>query len=345
MTSRALRRYYDILSGDAAPKYKEAKLRCGDADLRMHTDRLWQDHGKLMAAPLQGGPKNGYITLLDIKLELAKRILEHCILCERRCGVNRIRGESGHCGVIKPRISSEFIHMGEEPDLVPSYTIFFAGCTFDCVFCQNWDISTRPDAGQEIPPNQLASMIERRANVKESGLLPSAMYSETVRNVNWVGGDPTSNLHYIIEVLRECEASLPQVWNSNMYLTEESMRLLSGIIDVYLTDFKYGNDKCALMLSNAPRYMDVVPRNHKIGREHAEMIIRHLVLPGHLECCTRPILKWIADNLEDVKVNVMAQYRPEHRARDFPELARRITRKEFDKAVQIAEELGLDLTY
>jgi len=345
MVSRALRRYYDILNGDAAPKYQSTRLRSADVDLCMDTLRLWEYHDRPTEVPPLDDRRVEGTTLLDVKSELANRILKQCILCERRCGVNRTGGERGHCGVIEPRISSEFVHMGEEPDLVPSYTIFFAGCTFDCVFCQNWDISTRPEAGQEIPPDEMADMIERRAGVKMSRPLSLMTHSEVVRNVNWVGGDPTSNLHYVIEVLRECEASLPQVWNSNMYLTEESMSLLNGIIDVYLTDFKYGNDKCALMLSNAPRYMDIVPRNHRIAREHAEMIIRHLVLPGHVECCTRPILTWIADNLEDVKVNVMAQYRPEHRARDFPGLSHGITPKEFDKAMGIAEELGLDLTY
>ena len=91
-----------------------------------------------------------------------------------------------------------------------------------------------------------------------------------------------------------------------MYLSEESMALLEGVVDVYLTDFKYGNDACASRLSNAPDYLRIVARNHLLGRAHAEMMIRHLVLPGHVECCTRPVLTWIASTLKEVKVNVMA---------------------------------------
>jgi putative pyruvate formate lyase activating enzyme len=165
------------------------------------------------------------------------------------------------------------------------------------------------------------------------------------RNVNWVGGDPTSNLPFILTVLRECSADIPQVWNSNMYLTEESMRLLDGVIDVYLTDFKYGNDKCALRLSNAPEYMRIVTRNHLMAKKNAEMIVRHLVLPGHVECCTLPALTWISENLKDVKVNVMSQYRPEHRAREFPELSGYLTEEDYYRSLKIAERLGLDLCY
>jgi putative pyruvate formate lyase activating enzyme len=244
--------------------------------------------------------------------------------------------------VLEARITSEFLHMGEEPDLIPSYTVFFAGCTFDCVYCQNWDISTHPRAGVAISPLEMARMIERMAGTAGAREPSQDRYTLT-RNVNWVGGDPSPNILYILQTLRECRANIPQIWNSNMYLTEESMALLEGVVDLYLTDFKYGNDACALRLSNAPDYMRVVTRNHLLGRSHAEMIVRHLVLPGHVECCTKPALTWIASNLKDVKVNVMAQYRPEHLARDYPDISRRLRAPEYDHAVGIAEDLGLEL--
>jgi putative pyruvate formate lyase activating enzyme len=121
------------------------------------------------------------------------------------------------------------------------------------------------------------------------------------------------------------------------------MNLLDGVVDVYLTDFKYGNNECASRLSNARDYMRIVTRNHMLGRDQCEMIIRHLVLPNHVQCCTRPVLEWIAGNLENVKVNVMAQYRPEHRAMRFDEIARGLKTTEFSEAVGIAEKLGLDV--
>jgi len=335
MSSAALSRYYSILDGDERARYLLSKEIMVDADLASDENSLWKVHYETATRKV-----GGETSLLDVKTELGRRMLLSCRLCERRCLANRSKGGKGHCGVLGSRISNEFLHMGEEPDLVPSYTIFFSGCTFNCVFCQNWDISTRPEGGVVVGPAELARKIELRARTAPGRYLG---FEGRARNVNWVGGDPTSNLPFILQVLIECSANLPQVWNSNMYLTEEAMQLLDGVVDIYLTDFKYGNDKCALKLSNAPDYMRIVQRNHILAREQAEMIIRHLVLPGHIECCTEPVLRWIAENLDNVKVNVMAQYRPEHRAREFEELSRALRMAEYGKAMRIADQLGLDL--
>lgn len=337
MRSRALDRYYSILAGDSKPRYLESKGTRVATDLAAPVDELWRSH-----KTVPKGSEDWGIGLLELKVELADTLRSRCTICERRCGARRAEGEKGHCGVLEARIASEFLHTGEEPDLVPSYTIFFAGCTFDCVFCQNADISTHPEAGAIIDPRELARMIEVRAgHTSRRGHGREA--DGIARNVNWVGGDPSSDLHFILLTLNECEASIPQVWNSNMYLTEEAMSLLDGVVDLYLTDFKYGNDSCAARLSNVHDYMRIMTRNHIMARKHAEMIIRHLVLPGHVECCTRPALSWIASNLEDVKVNVMAQYRPEHRALEYPELSRALKISEYQQAMRIAGDLGLDL--
>jgi len=338
MSGKALATYHAILDGNHRANYLRTKQHMVKIDSKSQEEALWNAHDAEMNQTDNPPIRSSGISLLDLKIELALRILKECHLCERRCGVDRTSGEKGHCGVQDARISSEFIHMGEEPDLVPSYTIFFSGCTFNCVFCQNWDISTRPGSGQEVDPSDLAQRIERRAGTEKNGRVISK-----VKNVNWVGGDPTSNLPFILDVLKRCRANVPQVWNSNMYLSVETMKLLNGIVDVYLTDWKYGNDKCALRLSNAPNYTEIIERNHRLGREQAEMIIRHLVLPGHIDCCTRPALTWIAENLRGVQVNVMAQYRPEHRALEFDDIARPLKMAEYREAIEIAETLGLDL--
>jgi putative pyruvate formate lyase activating enzyme len=342
MVPEPLKRFYAILDGEEHARYLETKKIGGSADLCTSDEILWKAHDEWLQSPHKEPVSGDRTSLLDLKVELANRILRKCTLCERRCEARRHIGEKGHCGVLDPRISTEFLHMGEEPDLVPSHTIFFAGCTFNCVYCQNWDISTRPRAGREISPEDLAAKIEARALVHSKGTtLP--LLTGSARNVNWVGGDPTSNLPFILKTLQACEVNIPQVWNSNMYLTEESMRLLDGVVDVYLTDFKYGNDRCASRLSNARDYTRIVTRNHILARDQCEMIIRHLVLPNHVQCCTRPVLEWIAGNLENVKVNVMAQYRPEHRAMHFDDIARGLKTSEFSEAVGIAEELGLNV--
>lgn len=337
MSSEALSRYYAILEGEETARYLMTKTTGVPIDLGAETDVLWKAHERALLKT-DGSGQSG---LLDLKIELANRMLKSCELCERKCGANRSAGEKGHCGVLKARVNSEFLHMGEEPELVPSYTIFFSGCTFECVFCQNWDISTRPEAGVEIGPKVLARKIEAKS--PDEGCGDSTGVFTRARNVNWVGGDPTSNLPFILEVLRECRSNIPQVWNSNMYLSERSMKLLDGVIDVYLTDYKYGNDSCASRLSKVQDYLRIVQRNHKMARQQAEMIVRHLVLPGHVECCTRPALTWISENLEGAKVNVMAQYRPGHNASEYPEISHPLRMTEFRTALEIAENLGLDL--
>jgi len=336
MSEKALRRYYRILDGSEDAKYLHAKRKLVVVDLNGDDEALWIAHRAALTS--NAGQLTDGVSLLDLKSVIAQRMLTSCSLCERRCGANRTSGERGHCGVLESRVCCDFLHLGEEPDLVPSYTIFFAGCTFNCVYCQNWDISTQPDTGVHVMPATLARKIELKHSKTSKGFS-----SNNARNVNWVGGDPTSNLSYILDVLRLCDANIPQVWNSNMYLTEEAMKLLENVVDVYLTDYKYGNDACAIRLSNAKDYTRIVQRNHLIGRNHAEMIVRHLVLPGHIECCTRPALTWIAENLGNVKVNVMGQYKPEHRAREFREISGPLSMAEYREALSIAEKLGLDM--
>jgi putative pyruvate formate lyase activating enzyme len=255
---------------------------------------------------------------------------EDCRICERKCHANRLSGIKGVCGVVEPRVASEFLHYGEEPELVPSHTIFFSGCTFKCVFCQNWDISQFPESGMEMTAKEMATIIEKRS----------------ANNVNWVGGEPTPNIAFILDVLRNTEKNTPQVWNSNMYMSLETMKLLDGIVDLYLADFKYGNNTCAEKLSNAKKYWDIVTRNHVIANRQCEMIIRHLVLPGHVDCCSLPILKWISSNLDTKKimVNVMDQYRPEYQAYKYQDLNRNLEMDEYERVVKYAKELELHIT-
>jgi len=329
--------YFDIQENRKHARFQVAKAVPVEFDKRMSLEELWKEHTKglesfrkLDLAPVPDQVKGNF---LDLKGTISDRILEECILCERRCGVDRKKGETGVCGVKEPRISSEFLHFGEEPELIPSHTIFFAGCTFKCVYCQNWDISQSPHSGVKFQPKEVARLIEQNCG----------------RNVNWVGGDPTSNLAFILEVMKVCDVNMAQVWNSNMYLTDETMRLLDGVIDVYLTDFKYGNNECGERLSNVKNYFDIISRNHLEANRQCEMIIRHLVLPNHFECCSRPLLDWIAKNLDNsrVRVNIMEQYRPEYlvrkRPKDFPDIDKRLSNNEWLKAYHHGEKVGLNL--
>jgi putative pyruvate formate lyase activating enzyme len=328
---RILPNYYAILDGRKSALYLRTKNIVVDADLNDTTENLWNIHNLVMSSTkFESIPDKRKVSLLELKYELAKRIYKKCNFCERKCGADRSSNRRGHCRVLESKIASEFIHWGEEPEIIPSYTIFFSGCTFNCVFCQNWDISQFADSGSFVSPETVARWIERRQ----------------CRNVNWVGGDPTPNVLFILETLKYCDKNIPIVWNSNMYMSLDTMKILDMIVDLYLTDFKYGNDTCAKRLSNVPNYWSVITRNHKIANEQCEMIIRHLVLPNHVDCCSKPALKWISENLnlDSVRVNVMAQYRPEYKAYKYEDIDRRLRGNEFREAYRYAERLGLSLT-
>lgn len=291
-TKKALKRYLQILEGKEKPKFKKVNLEKPKAK--------------------------------------AFEIASNCELCERKCRVNRLKGEKGYCRAPSGlRISSIFAHYGEEYFFVPSLTVFFMGCTFSCVFCQNWEISQWYEHGYELSPEELAKVIDLHAN--------------ECRNINFVGGEPTPYLPWIIQTLKHVKASLPVIWNSNFYMSEKTMEILKEIVDVYLSDWKYGNNTCAERLSNAKNYMEIIERNHLMAFESGELVIRHLVLPNHVECCTKPILEKIANLFGDkVIVNIMPQYRPEYKAKNFKDIARYPSQKELEEAWNYAEKLELN---
>jgi putative pyruvate formate lyase activating enzyme len=324
-TKTLLSNYYEILKQKRKAKYLLCKQVAVNFNKQDSTENLWKIHDKAQKNLIYEDivPSK---SLLDLKLELANRIFQNCCFCERRCKVNRTK-EFGNCGVKQPLVSSEFLHIGEERVLIPSHTIFFSGCTFHCVFCQNWDIS-QSRSGIFIKPENLINVIHNR-NLQGS------------RNVNWVGGDPTPNLLYILNVLSKCNENITQIWNSNMYCSSETMKLLSNLIDLYLTDFKYGNDECAGRLSKVDNYFEIVKRNHNIAHENAEMIIRHLVLPNHVECCSKPIMDWIAKNLPNACVNIMAQYRPEYHSLDYDDISRHVSMEEVLQVKEYADRLKI----
>ena len=318
-----LERYNSILEGKSIPAFM--KSHSIEADFQDEgEEELFKLHNSLLKeipSVERYSPKKK--SLLDLKIHLARSILTHCELCERRCRVNREK-ERGFCGVgINSRIANMSRHMGEESVLVPSGTVFFTGCTFCCVFCQNWDISQFPEHGVETPPKEVTRWLE----------------ISRVINANFVGGEPTPNLWFILRVMKHLEKPLPMIWNSNMYMSKKCMDLLNGVIDLYLTDFKYGNDEHAMKLSSAPNYTSIVKRNHLLAEKHADLLIRHLVMPNHVECCTYKVLEMVKPM--HALVNIMAQYRPEYKAHEYPEIARPLTPEEYKKAVDKAKELKL----
>jgi putative pyruvate formate lyase activating enzyme len=341
LAKKSLHRYFSVLQYEKPAKFMLAKKVPAEWNEADSLEKLWTKHAKLTdafcdferevdeAKNLEEAlwPAKSY---LDLKVEIANRIVQNCHFCTRRCGVNRLTSGLGYCGCGNAvAVSSMFAHLGEEPELVPSGTIFTMGCTMRCRHCQNWTISQWKEDGTEYTPEELAKEVER---LRLNGC----------RNANLVGGEPTPWLKHWLETFKHVGVNVPVVWNSNSYYSQETARLLAGFVDVYLLDFKYGPGDCAKRISDASDYWEVCTRNHLDAKKNGELIIRVLVLPGHLECCTKPILHWIAENLGvETRVNLMFQYRPEWRAHEIPELRRQLSKDEMQKAVSLAREAGL----
>lgn len=326
--SKTLPRYLEIDKNKLSPKYLITKKIPARFTKDMSLKELWRVHD----ACLNKKPGKPGKSLLDLKIEIADRIVKKCVFCEHKCRVDRAV-KKGFCGVgTESRVFGAHMHWGEEACLVPSATMFFSGCTLRCAYCQNWPESINYTLGTSWSPEGIAEWIKH-------------MRAKGCRNINFVGGDPTPNIHNILKALGHSKTKVPILFNSNAYCSREAMKLLNGVIDVFLFDFRYFSDECGSRLSGVNNYPRVAKRNHKLALEQAELLVRLLVLPGHLECDAKLILKWIKNNL-GVKalVNVMGQYRPFWRAHEFPEISKPLSFKEYEHALNYAKELGLVLT-
>jgi putative pyruvate formate lyase activating enzyme len=342
LARKSLARYFAVMQNRGPAKFLIARRLSAEFSKNDSAEKLWQEHERLAQEfrRIEGAIDDGRIkfkematsekSYLDLKIEIANRILSSCHFCVRKCGANRLEGRLGYCRCgLGITVSSVFEHLGEEPELVPSGTIFTLGCTMRCKHCQNWSISQWMEQGEEYEPDELAREVER-------------LRLQGCRNANLVGGEPTPWLQQWLETFKRVNANVPVVWNSNSYYSSESAALLDGFADVYLLDFKYGPERCAERISDASSYWETCTFNHLEAKKHGELIVRMLVLPGHLECCTKPTIEWIAKNLGvQTRVNVMFQYRPEWHAHEVPELARKLTHNEIQRATQLARETNL----
>jgi putative pyruvate formate lyase activating enzyme len=345
MSSRGfslLEHYMAARSGATAPRFVRARClpapREGDAWSR-HARALnrfrEEERAGLPVEAAAAGPEHargGAESLLDLKIELAERALDECDLCPHHCRVNRNRGETGYCGVkAETAVHWEGILHGEEIELVPSHEVFLSGCTMRCAFCYSHEHITRPMSGQSMAPEALAACARAR-------------WSQGATNLNLVGGEPTVHIPNILRALRSLQAPTPVVWNSNMYATPAAMALLDGVVDLFLGDIHFGNDGCARRLGRIPDYSaSVRAAFQSAASSGASVIIRHLVMPGHLECCARPAMEWAASALRDVPFHLMFQYVPDYRALGDPILGRTLTPREIQRAKAIAAETRVDL--
>jgi putative pyruvate formate lyase activating enzyme len=277
---------------------------------------------------------------LQQRVEALKEILKECRLCPRECGVNRLNGKVGVCQAgIELKVSSAFPHFGEEPPLVGyhgSGTIFLSHCNLRCIFCQNYDISHLGHGEPMTPPDMARVMVR----LQEIGC----------HNINFV--TPTHYAPQIVASLPEAierGLRLPLVYNCSGYESIEVIRLLEGVVDIYMPDAKYMDGRYSKEFSNAPDYPEVIKEvlkemHRQVGDLTANsqgiaergLLIRHLVMPNGV-ASSEAVLRFIAEEISvHSYVNIMDQYRPEYRANEFPEINRRITQKEYLEAVERA---------
>ncbi len=296
----------------------------------------------------------GYLDLyasgeLARRAEALEKRLVSCDICPHECGIDRLQGETGFCrsGGL-PIISSACAHHGEEPPLSGtrgSGTIFFANCNMRCVYCQNHQISqgTAGMAGIEMDCRQLAGkMVELQA--------------AGCHNINLVS--PTHFVPQIARALVEAVPlglSVPLVYNTGGYDSLDIIKQLDGIVDIYLPDLRYASNEWAAKLSRAPGYVEsaraaIKEMYRQVGNLELDsagvarrgLIVRHLILPSGI-AGSEDSLAWLAQELSpQVTVSIMSQYTPLHRAKDFPQLARRISPAEYRAVTRLVSELGLD---
>ncbi|MFA5785792.1 MAG: radical SAM protein [Actinomycetota bacterium] len=271
-----------------------------------------------------------------------------CTVCPRGCRVNRLEDERGLCGVGRSAVvSSYFPHLGEEECLRGrrgSGTVFFCGCNLRCVFCQNFDISWQA-RGEPTGPARLARMM---IELQAAGC----------HNINWVTPE-----HVVPELLEALALAaqdglrLPIVYNSSAFDGPESLRLLDGVVDIFMPDFKLWSPQACQRYLRSPRYAEVaraaIAEMHRQvgdlvvneeGIARRGLLLRHLVMPGLLDE-TEAILRWITQELgSNTYLNLMDQYRPNGLVSgrgDYPEIYRRLYPEEFRRAVRMADEFGL----
>lgn len=279
-----------------------------------------------------------------IKIESLKNKIASCTLCPRNCKVNRLMGEKGYCKTLdNPIISSASPHFGEEKELVGingSGTIFFSNCNLGCVYCQNWEISHKGE-GITVTNEKLAELM---LNLQSIGC----------HNINLV--TPTHQIHNIviaISIASKNGLKIPIVYNCGGHESIETLKILEGIIDIYMPDFKYGDNETAVKYSDCLNYFDVAKEALRemynqegdltiddAGIMKRGLIVRHLVLPNNL-ANSENVLNFIAKEIStNILLNIMDQYYPAFKSKYHESLNRRIKPSEYSNVLHLAKNLG-----
>ncbi len=262
---------------------------------------------------------------------IAHASLAHCQLCAHECGADRLDGQVGPCHAgPAARVFTMQVETGDELELIPTFAVAFSGCDLRCDFCITGAESWNPRAGELFDPQALA---RRARGALENG----------ARTVMILGGEPTIHLPAALEIVAAMPDSAKLIWKTNAHGSAQAREWLDGMFDVWLADYKFGNDLCATRLAKVCNYTGVARENLLWAAGHSELIVRHLLMPGHVECCWRPVAEWLAEELPGVKVSLRPAFWPAWYSNRHKELRGTVPVSESERAFAIAEELDLNL--
>ncbi|HYV28187.1 MAG TPA: radical SAM protein [Candidatus Eisenbacteria bacterium] len=265
------------------------------------------------------------------RAQVARAMLADCRFCAHDCGVNRLAGEQGLCHArAETRFFSAQVEVSDELELIPTFAVALSGCDLRCDFCITGGPSWNARAGVDFDARSMAA----RA---------SCALDEGARTVMVLGGEPTIHLPAALELVAALPDSARLVWKTNAHGSAQARELLDGMFDVWLADFKFGNDACARQLAKVSDYVRIVKENLAWAHGHSDLIVRHLLMPGHLNCCWQPVAEWLVAELPEVKVNLRSGFWPAWRAARHSELRRTVSTEESERALEIARWLGLNL--
>ena len=214
------------------------------------------------------------------RAQAARASLASCHLCAHHCGVDRLGGARGLCHAgAETRYFSAQVEVGEELELIPTFAIALGGCDLRCDFCITGASSWNADAGTAFDARAMAIRATRAL-------------AAGARTVTLLGGEPTIHLPAALELVAEMPATAELVWKTNAYGSAEARALLEGMFDIWVADFKFGNDDCARRLARIPDYVRTARENLLWAAEHSRLIVRHLLMPGHVQCCWEPVAEW-----------------------------------------------------
>lgn len=265
------------------------------------------------------------------RVPAALQILESCRFCAHFCGVNRSAGEMGICRAgTKARWFCAQIESGEEAELSPCFSISLNGCDLRCSFCITGQDSWNPSGGEELDARR---MLARTQHALGLG----------ARTIQILGGEPTIHLPSVLELVGSLPGDAHLVYKTNGHCSAEARDLLEGLFDTWVIDYKFGSDCCAERLARVTRYTESVRENLCWAAGTSNLIVRHLLMPGHLECCWRPIAQWLSRELSGVKVSLRPGFWPAWQSHLWSELRGPCAPEEIRNAETMAGELGLHL--